>query len=274
MIAYADTTRFLRIGIFVSLWGFLLGAFAIHSTGVMASARSSLGMLEPELPGQDVALRRPGEIELESDAAGRREYELQLELMLRRQMEQVLREQVAELRRDIAGLRREVLEAVDGRLRLERVETTRIIGSDLAALHDEVQRLHHERGTITRDGGPIPISSAPVSMSASGPPSPAPRTELWTPTAMSAATDRGALPSLVEPAPSESRTVDPEPVKQPPVIAPITAASAVSPESERARPPRLGLSGRPSPSKRRLSTAIRSPAFLACPPSNRSPAHP
>ena len=57
--------------------------------------------------------------------------------MLRRELEQVLRTELAGLRRDVAELRGDVLDAVDGRLRMERVEITRIIGSNLAALHDD-----------------------------------------------------------------------------------------------------------------------------------------
>lgn len=45
----------------------------------------------------------------------------------------------------MAGLRGEVLDAVDGRLRLERIETTRILGSDLAAPQDEIHRLAGQR---------------------------------------------------------------------------------------------------------------------------------
>ena len=47
--------------------------------------------------------------------------------------------ELAELRAEVAALRNELLEKVGGQLRLERIETTRLIGSDLEALQHEVR---------------------------------------------------------------------------------------------------------------------------------------
>jgi hypothetical protein len=48
---------------------------------------------------------------------------------------------VGALREEIAELRSELVEKVGGQLRLERIETTRVIGSDLEALQHEVRQL-------------------------------------------------------------------------------------------------------------------------------------
>jgi hypothetical protein len=185
LIAFSDSSRNIKIGLPVALWGVLLGSYALHGT------RWTQAGIEAAEPGGELEVRARGDVERQSDAAERREYEMRLELMLRRQMEQVLREQIAVLRQDVAGLRGEVLEAVDGRLRLERIETTRIIGSDLAALQNEVRRLNVERdvlpGGLTRhDAVPIRDRSAPMETGFASPNGGSNgngngRSELWTP---------------------------------------------------------------------------------------------
>ena len=49
--------------------------------------------------------------------------------------------ELSELRTEVAALRNELVEKVGGQLRLERIETTRLIGSDLEALQHELRRL-------------------------------------------------------------------------------------------------------------------------------------
>ena len=71
----------------------------------------------------------------------RRAHELRLEHMLRREIRNSVAGEVAALRAEIAELRSELLEKVGGQLRLERIETTRVIGSDLEALQHEVRQL-------------------------------------------------------------------------------------------------------------------------------------
>lgn len=139
LILFSRDTRLLRVGVIVGLWGLLIGAYAGYER-----RRPHGREREPEASDgrRDVELRYTYEVEPEHDvAADHRSYELQLELMLRRELERGLRADIAVLRDDVAGLRGEVLDAVDGRLRLERIETTRIHGSDLAALQDNIHRL-------------------------------------------------------------------------------------------------------------------------------------
>ncbi|MEP6851086.1 MAG: hypothetical protein ABJA87_00235 [bacterium] len=167
-----------RVGFPVALWGVLIGAYALRGT------RST--QLRPSNPepddetaatvaqtGGDIERRRRGEVEIDGDAEQRREYQLQLEAMLRREMERILGQGLAALRADVAGLRGEVLDAVDGRLRLERIETTRIIGSDLAALQNEIRRLNVERESVPigrpgREFGVINAGNAITSASDQG----------------------------------------------------------------------------------------------------------
>ena len=52
-----------------------------------------------------------------------------------------LNEHVARLRGEVALLRNDLVEKVDGQLRLERTETTRALGSDIEALQREIRRL-------------------------------------------------------------------------------------------------------------------------------------
>ena len=60
-----------------------------------------------------------------------REYQAQLERTFRREMEQALNEHLARLRGEVALLRNDLVEKVNGQLRLERTETTRALGSDI-----------------------------------------------------------------------------------------------------------------------------------------------
>ena len=92
-------------------------------------------------PGTALELRRTYEIELEKEVAARREYELQLEVYLRRELERGLAEDVAALREEVGRMRGEMIDRLDGELRMERIETTRLIGGSLRALQDEARRL-------------------------------------------------------------------------------------------------------------------------------------
>ncbi len=159
-IGVSSSTARNRLGFPVALWGVLIGAYALHGTRWTELPVEAAAPIPtpPPGPGEELELRRSGEVELAGEAERRREYQLQLEVMLRREIEKILRQELAALRADVAGLRGEVLDAVDGRLRLERIETTRIIGSDLAALQNEVRRLNVEREVpVGRGGGDLAV---------------------------------------------------------------------------------------------------------------------
>ena len=105
--------------------------------------------LDAAQPGTAVEVR-PGSTPLEraEAAAERRAFQAGLEQLLHREIRSAVSLEVGELRSEIAALRSELLEKVGGQIRLERIETTRVIGSDLEALQQEVRQLK----TLPRSG--------------------------------------------------------------------------------------------------------------------------
>ncbi len=64
--------------------------------------------------------------------------------MVRREIETIQRvvgDQLGRLREDVSALRGDLVDQVGGKIRLERIETTRVIGSDIEALQNEVRQL-------------------------------------------------------------------------------------------------------------------------------------
>jgi hypothetical protein len=131
-VVISDDPQILRLAVVGALWAFVLAAFA-------APRRRSED--DGDRPGTEVELRRTYEIELEREVAARREYELQLEVYLRRELERGLAEDVAALRDEVGRMRGEMMDRLDGELRMERIETTRLVGGSLRALQDEARRL-------------------------------------------------------------------------------------------------------------------------------------
>ena len=135
LIVTGTTQKRIELGVLAGLWGLLLAAFA-----VFGSRRPRLIDYDPE-PGGELELRVRGEVEREDDAAARRHYEARLEHMLRREIQTTMARELAALRGEVASLRTELLDKVGGQLRLERIETTRVIGSDIEALQREISQL-------------------------------------------------------------------------------------------------------------------------------------
>ena len=149
LIVIADSTKSMRLGVLAGIWGALLGAYAMfgarrHSLDADEPARSVSDV--PVLSAQEIALRSSTDVERVAEAAARRAFEDRLEQMLRREIGR----EVSDLRDEIARLRQDLLDKVGGQLRLERIETTRVIGSDLEALQHEVRQLKQasETGTL------------------------------------------------------------------------------------------------------------------------------
>jgi uncharacterized protein DUF6779 len=131
-VVISDDPQTLRLAVVGALWAFVLAAFA-------APRRRSED--DGDRPGTEIELRKTYEIELEREVAARREYELQLEVYLRRELERGLAEDVAALRDEVGRMRGEMMDRLDGELRMERIETTRLVGGSLRALQDEARRL-------------------------------------------------------------------------------------------------------------------------------------
>ena len=132
-VVLSDDPQTLRLAVVGALWAFVLAAFAAPRR---RESDASAGD-----PGTALELRRTYEIELEKEVAARREYELQLEVYLRRELERGLAEDVAALRDEVGRMRGDMIDRLDGELRMERIETTRLIGGSLRALQDEARRL-------------------------------------------------------------------------------------------------------------------------------------
>ena len=136
------TQKQVQIGLIVGAWAAIIALITIYGL------RRRSVLADSPVEGREVELRHSFQLERERDAADRRRYELQLEVMLRREMERVLREELGALRADVAALRGDLVEKVHGQLQLERIETTRVIGSDLEALQKEVRRLALARDSL------------------------------------------------------------------------------------------------------------------------------
>ena len=132
-VVLSDDPETLRLAVVGALWAFVLAAF-----GAPRRRESDASAGDP---GTALELRRTYEIELEKEVAARREYELQLEVYLRRELERGLAEDVAALRDEVGRMRGDMIDRLDGELRMERIETTRLIGGSLRALQDEARRL-------------------------------------------------------------------------------------------------------------------------------------
>ena len=169
LVVFGASQKQLQLGVLFGLWSVLIAACVIFgftrgeseetSEAELAEIRSRTAELhEAQLKvvagqqeqleaarqayfSQEIELRQFGELQFAREAAARRESELKLEVALRREVERVLSEQLGSLREEVAALRAEVVDKLGGQLRLERIETTRVIGSDLEALQHEIRRL-------------------------------------------------------------------------------------------------------------------------------------
>lgn len=186
LVVFGNSQRQLQLGVLLGLWAFLIGAFlgfgSRRSQGEQVAAaaeveRRSAQLHEAQLQvsqlqyaqleaaqqarsKQEVELRKFGEMQLSREAAARREADLNLEISLRREIERMMTEQLGALRDEVAALRAEVVDKLGGQLRLERIETTRVIGSDLEALQHEIRRLASSKESIATAPAAV---SAPLS---------------------------------------------------------------------------------------------------------------
>ncbi len=132
LIVTSTSEKWIKVGMLAGFWA-LLGAYFVVGGRHPA---------QPAAPsGQELEVREKPALERTEDAAARREYEARLVQLLRHEIQAGLSGELDGLRADVAALRTELLDKVGGQLRLERIETTRIIGSDIEALQHEVNQL-------------------------------------------------------------------------------------------------------------------------------------
>lgn len=166
LVVFGTSQKQLQVGVLLGLWGAFLAfgsrwgqpdpavqaaqlAEAELRTSQLHEAQLQVSQLQHAQleathqthAAQEVELRRFGELQLAREAAARRAADLNLEISLRREIERMMSEQLGALREEVAALRAEVVDKLGGQLRLERIETTRLIGSDLEALQHEIRRL-------------------------------------------------------------------------------------------------------------------------------------
>ena len=131
MIVTGDTQKRVQLGVVLGAWGLLLAAISVFGARRHEAAEV----------GGELMIRSMTGIDRLSDASAVREYEQRLQALIRNEVMQTLGAELASLRSEVAALRSELDDKVGGQLRLERIETTRLIGSDLEALQHEVQQL-------------------------------------------------------------------------------------------------------------------------------------
>jgi hypothetical protein len=140
IVTGGNSTQRIEIGVLTGLWGLLLGAICGRRLVLAEAPPKPLSSESTELAVPDST-----EVERVATAAAQRAFAAELQEMLRREfaaaVDDAVAREVSELRAEIAGLRQELLDKVGGQLRLERIETTRLIGSDLEAMRAEVRRL-------------------------------------------------------------------------------------------------------------------------------------
>ncbi|MDQ1749995.1 MAG: hypothetical protein QOE71_1051 [Pseudonocardiales bacterium] len=211
LVAFSTTAKQSSIGILLGAWAVFLAApvmfggrrAQLHAAQLRDAQAHATSLYEAQLQisqlqeaqlqatrevraSQELELRRFGEVQLAREVAARREADFRLERALRGEIERVLTEQLGSLRQEVTSLRAEVVDKLGGQLRLERIETTRVIASDLEALQNEIRRLggsqeslaapahHFSQTTQTSHSASIPHVAGPAAGRPPRVPSPAP----------------------------------------------------------------------------------------------------
>src|SRR5436305_2946529 len=132
LIVTSTAQKRTELGALAEFWALLIGAFALFGSRRLAHPLDEAPPVPVAAdPGAALELRsRMSELERAEEAAGRRAHEERLERMLRHEIHASVSREVSTLRSEIAQLRGELLDKVGGQLRLEHIETTRVIGSD------------------------------------------------------------------------------------------------------------------------------------------------
>ena len=166
MIVTSDTQKGTRVGALIGFWGLLIAAYTVFGTRHQVEMR----------PHGEPARR---------DELGMRREDDQLQEMLRREIHAAMSSELLDLRSEVASLRGELVEKVAGQLRMERIETTPVSGSDIEMLQHQVRQLMVARepadvasfafgGTQTApvSGAPERAIIAPLPPAAPDPPAP------------------------------------------------------------------------------------------------------
>jgi hypothetical protein len=163
LIVTGTTQKRMELGVLAGLWSALLGAFSMIGARRPAPLAEVPASAAPSSTDLELRSART-QLERAEEVAARRAHEARLEQLLRAEVQSAIAREVSTLRTEIAELRSELLEKVGNQVRLERIETTRVIGSDLEALQQEVRQLQ----SVAREVRPVvePARVRPVSREA------------------------------------------------------------------------------------------------------------
>ncbi len=216
LICFGNTHKQSQLGVIAGLWSALLGYLSIY--GVRHRPGTASGST-----GSDLELASSRQLETTRDAASRREYEERLQALVQAELAKFadsMSSELDSLRAEVAHLRGDLVEKVGGQLRLERVETTRVIGSNIEALQHEVRRL-----AVGRDDPPPlrPVEIAATAVTAASGATPPPAVP---PTATSPAAAPSAASAPLPPAPAPAPAAAP-PAPPPVVSPPISVAPPI-----------------------------------------------
>ena len=142
LIVTSDSVKWMRVGALAGFWGLLVGGFAIFGRHLQHPAGTAA------MSASELALRGTGVMDRAEDAAARHEFERQLMAMLRHEVHSTMGAEMQRMRDEVIALRHELVEKFHGDLRMERIETTRVFGSDIEALQQEINQLKAVRGAV------------------------------------------------------------------------------------------------------------------------------
>lgn len=126
-----EDLRLLRLAVVVALWAFVVATMAGIRRDPLAERIDDDDSAE-RIRDMELELRQEYQLELEREMVARRESELRIEAELRREITEGIQQELAQLRHEVQALHQELLQRLEGGVRLERVawhaESTRVTG--------------------------------------------------------------------------------------------------------------------------------------------------
>jgi len=226
LIVTSKTQKHLELGVLAGVWG----AALIWFTTVFAPKPTGAGSTPP---GTALDVRDSAQLVRVDEEL--RQFKAQLEQLVRTELRAGMARELAGLKAEVEELRTELVEKVGGQLRLERIETTRLIGSDLEALQNELRQLKVRQLAVSQTGA---IVGAEAEELRPKPPAPAVSAAAHTPSmsATPAAPPPAAPPPAAPPAtpPTAAPPVTPPVVRvDPPIPVATPAVALVQPDAPR-----------------------------------------
>lgn len=156
IVTSTTTPKRIEIGVLVGLWGLLIGTYSGFAGRPLSRPVNGI----PE--STEHAGAASSELEVPARGPFRDQLHSAMQQVVRDELHKQLGRELADLRAEVAQLRRELVETVGGHLRLERTETTRLIGADLLAVQDELRRLREGGGVDLVGTATVTVPSSPA----------------------------------------------------------------------------------------------------------------